>query len=125
MSTPAPLTEQQQKVLDYMRVFFALNDHLPSCRSIAGAFGYASPNAADELVRKIAAAGWLEKNEVGRWRFAVWPGFAKDRLANLLAACARAEDFLSGFEDDMTQAEAGSMLGDLRAAMARAREVLA
>jgi SOS-response transcriptional repressor LexA len=66
---PKPLTTQQQHVLNYLHVFFGMNDALPSAMTIASAFGYASGNAASELLLKLARKGYIEKNEVGGYRF--------------------------------------------------------
>lgn len=64
-----PLSDQQQHVMNYLQVFFRMNDALPSAKTIANAFGHASANAASEIMLKLARKGWIEKNEVGGYRF--------------------------------------------------------
>ncbi len=61
----APLTRREQQVMDFLRVFLALNDQLPPCRAIAAAFGWTSANAADEVLRSMERKGSLARNELG------------------------------------------------------------
>lgn len=63
------LTTSQRQVLAYLRTFFQLNHCLPPNATISGAFGWASPNAASEVMLRLARAGMLELNEIGRYRF--------------------------------------------------------
>ena len=63
--TRAGLTRQQQCVLDYVRIFFAMNDQLPPMHTIANAFGYFNPNAAADHVKALERAGHLARNELG------------------------------------------------------------
>ncbi len=63
------LTATQAHVLRYMRAHFAQEHELPSSYDIARAFGYASPNAANELQHKLLAKGMVERNTAGRLKF--------------------------------------------------------
>jgi SOS-response transcriptional repressor LexA len=81
------LTAQQQKVLDFMRQFFCMNDALPTASSIAKAFGYASANAATRHIQALARKGRIEKNEAGGWRF-TRPRLAPDAHAALVRAAS-------------------------------------
>lgn len=73
LTTPTPpvdnLTPTQAHVLRYMRAHFAQEHELPSCLDIADAFGYASPNAANEMQHRLEALGMLERNTHGRLKF--------------------------------------------------------
>lgn len=68
-----PLTERQQKVLDYMREFFLENDQLPSAPKIAEHFGWKSPNTAQQHLVQLVRLRRLEANEVGKLRFVRQP----------------------------------------------------
>lgn len=63
------LTEKQQYVYNFMKSFFLQNDQLPPMATIADHFGWASDNAAQEMIRCIEKAGWIERNAVNKWRF--------------------------------------------------------
>ena len=63
------LSEKQQYVYNYMVLFFNKNDQLPPMKYIADHFGWSSINAAHEMAVHIEKAGWIEKNEVNKWRF--------------------------------------------------------
>lgn len=69
MSTLLALPKQQRCVLEFMFMFYLANDQLPPFATIAQAFGYASNNAAADLVQKLGKKGMLEKNEIDRWKF--------------------------------------------------------
>ena len=58
------------EVLAFMRQFFADNDQLPPMAVIARAFGWVSVQSAHEHLHKLARFGHIEKNAVGKWRFA-------------------------------------------------------
>jgi SOS-response transcriptional repressor LexA len=64
-----PISPQQQKVLDYLVKFYVMNDALPTSPVIAKAFGYASTNAAHEMVLQLVSKGFLERNENNTYRF--------------------------------------------------------
>jgi len=76
-ATPTPpvdnLTTTQAHVLRYMRAHFAQEHELPSCLDIADAFGYAfgyaNPNAANEMQHRLESLGMLERNTHGRFKF--------------------------------------------------------
>lgn len=57
------------QALAAMRAFFAANDQLPPVAQLAQSMGIA-PNAAHWHVQQLAKLGHLEKNVVGKWRFA-------------------------------------------------------
>jgi repressor LexA len=59
------LTAHQQHVLDFLRVFLRMNDQLPTCKAIADAFGWASPNAAADVMQALERKGQIERNELG------------------------------------------------------------
>ena len=63
-----PLTPIQAKVYDYMVSYFGINDQLPPTRTIQDAFGWQSQTAAMQHVAKIKNRGWLEKNEVRKYK---------------------------------------------------------
>jgi SOS-response transcriptional repressor LexA len=64
------LTETQQRVLDFMRTFHAANDQLPTMRALSAHFKWKSGNAAVEHCRALEVHGKLEKNAMGKYRFA-------------------------------------------------------
>lgn len=61
------------EVLAFMRDFFSANDQLPPVTAICAHFGWAG-NAAHTHLVALARFGLIEKNTVGRWRFARRPG---------------------------------------------------
>lgn len=63
-ANPAPLTFMQKSVLDYLRAYLLDNHCLPSTSAIAGAFGFASNNAASDHLARLEAKGWLKRNEI-------------------------------------------------------------
>lgn len=63
------ITEQQQRVLDFMRRFLAENDQMPSYCVIAKEFGWKSQASGQGAVMALAQKGYLERNAVGGWRF--------------------------------------------------------
>jgi hypothetical protein len=68
-----PVTEREQHVMDYLRVFLRMNDQLPPCRTISEAFGWASSNTAFETLQRLEAKGALQRNEIGNLMFADHP----------------------------------------------------
>jgi SOS-response transcriptional repressor LexA len=64
------LTLTQQSVLGFMRQFFGDNDQLPPMHAIAARFGWVSTNAAHEICLQLERKGYIEKNAVGKYRFA-------------------------------------------------------
>ena len=71
-----PLTTTQLQIIHFMREFYLVQDQLPTMQFIADHFGWKSPNAADQQCRVILKKGYLEKNVLGKHKFA-----AKARLA--------------------------------------------
>jgi len=63
------LTENQKRVLDYMREFFARNDQLPPTRLIQSHFGWKSQTAACNVILQLQKKEVIELNEVGKYRF--------------------------------------------------------
>lgn len=63
------LTEKQAALLAYMREFEAANDSMPTDRTIANHFGWASTNSAFEQLRALEKKGRIERNAQGGWRF--------------------------------------------------------
>ena len=53
----------------YMEAFFKSNDQLPPVQSLADGMGV-TPNAAHEMLAKMAIKGVIEKNSVNKWRWA-------------------------------------------------------
>lgn len=51
------MTQRQQQVLDYVRNTIAARGIPPTRKEIAQAFGFASPNAAEELLKRLAKQG--------------------------------------------------------------------
>ena len=66
----AVLTDQQQRVYDYLVAFLMLNDTLPTSYKVAEAFGHKSASGATEMFLKLYDKGYLEKNEIGGYMFA-------------------------------------------------------
>lgn len=58
------------QVLAFMREFFAENDQLPPAAVISGHFGWASPSAADCHIVTLLRHKLVERNAVGKLRFA-------------------------------------------------------
>lgn len=52
-----PLTGRQQKILDWIREYLALNGFPPTRAEIAKAFEFQSINAAEQHVRALEAKG--------------------------------------------------------------------
>lgn len=65
-----PLTARQQQVLAYCREFFAENDQLPPIHRINDHFGWKSLNAAQNHMDSLVRHRLLERNAVGKLRFA-------------------------------------------------------
>jgi len=65
-----PLTASQEAVLNYMRIFFEDNDQLPPIAAIKKHFGWSSNNAVATHCDALEAKGALERNAVGKFRFA-------------------------------------------------------
>ena len=66
----APMTERERHVLDFARAFLRDNDQMPTNAAIASAFGFASPNAANEIMLSLERKGYLARNELSRLMFA-------------------------------------------------------
>ncbi|WP_440111732.1 hypothetical protein [Acidovorax sp. BL-A-41-H1] len=63
-------TPRNKDVLAYMREFFAENDQLPPIATISQHFGWASTQAAQAHADALVRHGLLERNAVGKLRFA-------------------------------------------------------
>jgi len=64
------LTPTQEKVLAFLREFFAANDQLPPIKIINQHFGWASSNTAMNHLHHLFAKRIIEKNAANRYRFA-------------------------------------------------------
>ena len=64
------LTDKQLAVLCFAQEFFKENDMLPTAKAVADHFGAASLNAPWVHMRTLEQKGYLEKNAVGKYRFA-------------------------------------------------------
>lgn len=69
-------SEKALAVLAYCREFFAENDQLPPQASIRDHFGWASLNAAQVHIDALIRHELLERNAVGKLRFARTGGAA-------------------------------------------------
>lgn len=58
------------EVLAYMRAFYEANDQLPPVALISEAFGWVGPQSAHYHVLRLEHYGHIERNAVGKWRFA-------------------------------------------------------
>lgn len=67
---PTALSSKNLQVLDFMRAFFNANDQLPPAHVIATHFGFKSVNAANLHASRLVQHGLLERNAVGKLRFA-------------------------------------------------------
>lgn len=65
------------EVLAFLRRFFAENDQLPPLSAIAAEFGWKSEQSAHCHITTLLRFGHLERNAVGRWRFARGPRVAQ------------------------------------------------
>ena len=63
------LSDLQKDVFAYMVGFFELNDQLPPIRAIAATFGKYE-NQIQEMLIGFEKRGLIERNAVGKWRFA-------------------------------------------------------
>lgn len=70
-------TPRNLDVLAYAREFFAENDQLPTIKCIRDHFGWTSDNAADAHVQALIRHGKLERNVLGKLRFARGKGGAQ------------------------------------------------
>ena len=61
------------RVLAFARQFFADNDQLPPASAVAAAFGWGSTQSAFDHLRALERFGYIERNAVGKWRFARVP----------------------------------------------------
>lgn len=66
----AVLSMRQREVLFFLRSFVLENDQLPPASVIRAQFGWASENAAFEHLIVLERKGFLERNAVGKFRFA-------------------------------------------------------
>jgi SOS-response transcriptional repressor LexA len=64
-----PITDRQRAVLAFCAEFFDSNDQLPGYRLIAEHFGWASHNAAVEMMFALRRKGYVERNLMDRWKF--------------------------------------------------------
>lgn len=63
------LTKRQLDVLSFARSFLERNDEFPPMHAIAKHFGWKSNNAAQCHIDALASMGFVERNEIGNWRF--------------------------------------------------------
>lgn len=70
MANKGSITPIQQMVLGFMREFFAQNDQLPPMQHIADHFGWPNASNAHHHVSALIQRGHLERNAVGKYRFA-------------------------------------------------------
>lgn len=64
------MTKTQWHALAFCRVYFQRNDQLPTNKAMASHFGWASVNAANEVMKALEKHRHIEKNDNGKWRFA-------------------------------------------------------
>lgn len=69
MKSTKHLTKRQIEVLEFAQSFLERNDQFPPLASIANHFGWRSVNAAQGHIDSLAIMGFVERNEVGKWRF--------------------------------------------------------
>jgi SOS-response transcriptional repressor LexA len=62
-------SKRQGEVLRYLAEFYARNDQLPPLDTVCAHFGWRSWNAAMDHVRALERKGYLERNDVGKYRF--------------------------------------------------------
>ena len=72
------LSASNQAVLAYMRAFFIDNDQLPPVSLIARHFGWSTLGAAHHHVVTLLRHGVVERNAVGKLRFARGMGMGVD-----------------------------------------------
>jgi SOS-response transcriptional repressor LexA len=65
-----PMTDTQKRVLAFLRAFYEANDQLPPMYVVARHFGWTSANAAQAHLMALWRRGLVERNELGKWRFA-------------------------------------------------------
>lgn len=63
------LTKRQIEVLEFAQGFLERNDEFPPMHAIAKHFGWRSNNAAQCHIDALAIMGFVERNEIGNWRF--------------------------------------------------------
>ena len=64
------LSMRQREVLEFLKQFFAENDQLPPMKEIAKRFRFNSLNTGYEIVKALEGKGYIERNAVGKYRFA-------------------------------------------------------
>lgn len=69
VKSTAHLTQRQYQVLQFSMDFLKRNDQFPPMHAIAKHFGWKSNNAAQCHVDSLAVMGFVERNEIGNWRF--------------------------------------------------------
>lgn len=67
---PAEPTPRNLEVLAFMREFFADNDQLSPVMVVARHFGWTSARSADVHIQSLIHHGLLERNVLGKLRFA-------------------------------------------------------
>jgi SOS-response transcriptional repressor LexA len=71
------MTNMQAHVYAFMRGFLQDNDQLPPTHAIQKQFGWKSKNAAIEHLQALERKGFLERNAVGKYKFArTHPGYS-------------------------------------------------
>ncbi len=69
MKSTQNLTTRQLEVLGFALAFLDRNDEFPPMWAIAKHFGWKSNNAAQCHIESLARMGFIERNEIGNWRF--------------------------------------------------------
>ena len=64
------LTQKQHEVLSFMWVFYEENDQPPTMEVICQEFCFKSLNAASDHLRALERKGYLERNALGKFKFA-------------------------------------------------------
>ena len=63
------LTNRQAEVLNFMISYFREQHQLPSSRSIADHFNFASQTAAMSHIFALTKKGYITHNDVGKYKF--------------------------------------------------------
>lgn len=64
------LTDKQLEVFLFMRDFFRENDMLPTQKALGEWLGLKDDNAGAYYQRNLERKGYIERNAVGKYRFA-------------------------------------------------------
>lgn len=64
-----PITSRESAGLIFCGQFYAANDQLPTVQAVCDNFGWASPNAARDMLLSLCRKGYLERNLLGKLKF--------------------------------------------------------